>query len=116
MHDNEQTEAGRRLRVRVYPLTLRRLSWLPSFVVGIMRRLIQSSRLVRDPDQRISVTNDIVTMEDLIEAHHALGYDAQRGEWALRVGKSFGVPRKDLGILLLRLRDDGEIVLRIDEL
>lgn len=77
-----------------------------------MRR---SALLIRDDtDQRMSTSCDVVSIEDLVEAPHPLGYDARRAEWALRVGTSFGSPRQALGILLLRLHDDGQIKLRIE--
>ena len=79
-----------------------------------MKRFKSDLLIAAPVEQRMSKTVDIVTMEDLTEAQHPLGYNSERAEWALRVVKSFGAPRRYLGTLMLRLRDDGDVVLKLD--
>ncbi len=77
---------------------------------------MRRSKLV-EPDnqyQRRSESLDVITMEDLMESRYPLGHDPQLGEWAFRVVTSFGCPRHELGILLFRLRDDGQIGVRLE--
>ena len=78
-----------------------------------MRRLMESKRLVNYDDPRTSMSRDIITVEDLMEARHPVEFDADLAEWGFRVIKTGGNLRKELGILFLRLRANGDIVLRL---
>ena len=57
----------------------------------------------------LSHDEDIVSREDLIEADE-LAYDRERVEWAFEVIGSCGFPRKRIGVFVIRLRDDGQLV------
>ena len=81
--------------------------WQPQFT-GYTR-----ARLIPVIEQLISTSPDVVTMEDLIEARYPRGYDEALAEWSLPVVKSFGIPRRLLGILLMRLCDDGQVVVSL---
>lgn len=108
MIDNGLTEVGHCAR---YTCLLPPVEPVSSFRRVFGAYMGRPSRVI---NQRYSESPDVITIEDLVEAQHPLGYDAGRAEWALSVVKSYGTPRQALGVLLLRLRDDGQMVLRLE--
>lgn len=55
----------------------------------------------------------IVSREDLIEAGE-ITFDHDRAEWGILVLGSIGFPRPTLGVLVIRLTDEGELVTTIE--
>jgi hypothetical protein len=49
-------------------------------------------------------------MEDMLPATGAMEFDHDRGEWAFSVQHSYGYPRKTLGLLIIKLKDSGDLV------
>lgn len=81
---------------------------------GVMRRIANSNRRIPDAPGEYLRSNalDLVSIEDLVESPHPMGYDASIAEWAFVAHKPGS--RKPWGTLLMKLHDDGQIKLRIE--
>lgn len=55
----------------------------------------------------------LTSREDLIEAT-GMAYDNDRAEWAFPVIGMCGFPRTRLGVFIIRLTDDGELMTSLD--
>lgn len=54
-------------------------------------------------------------MEDMMPATSLFEFDADRCEWGFEIKTQYGFPRKRLGVLVLALKDNGDIVVYIDK-
>lgn len=62
----------------------------------------------------LSRSDDVVSIEDLVEATGVMHFDADRTEWAFAVIGSQGYPRIRLGTCVIRFHDSGHLVIALE--